>query len=250
MQLKRILTAILCLLWSGCFFLFPVSAEAASLADRYPQTVSGDMMARIAHEKIIQELSDKQETRRQEIQLVRKPRDMRVPSGALICEVHLPSGISYAGQTPVYVEVYVNGQFYRRAILYYRVRIYGNVLVAAHDLRLEQALGTSDGILQERRIEDAGAVYLTDPKQLEGHVPARAIHGGTVLTPAMLTTPAVLQSGSPVTLIMRTGAIEVKTDGFAMQKGRIGAMIRVRNAKSGKMLRGKVIDANTVEIAD
>ena len=94
----------------------------------------------------------------------------------------------------------------------------------------------------------AGAVYLTDLKQLEGHVPARAIHGGTVLTPAMLTTPAVMQSGSPITLIMRTGAIEVKTDGFAMQKGRIGARIRVRNAKSGKMLRGKVIDANTVEI--
>ncbi len=248
MQLKRILTAILCLLWGGCFFLFPASSEAVSLTDRYPQTISGDYMADIAHAKVVQELQDKQETRRQDIQLVRKPRDMRVPAGQLICEVHLPSGISYTGQTPVYVEAYVNGVFYRRAILYYRVRIYGNVVVAAHDLRLEQALGPSDGTIQERCIEDAGAVYLTDLKQLEGHVPARAIHGGTVLTPAMLTTPAVMQSGSPITLIMRTGAIEVKTDGFAMQKGRIGARIRVRNAKSGKMLRGKVIDANTVEI--
>ena len=42
------------------------------------------------------------------------------------------------GLTPVHVLVYVDGKFYRRAILYYRVAVYDTVLVAAHDLRPDQ----------------------------------------------------------------------------------------------------------------
>ena len=42
--------------------------------------------------------------------------------------------------------------------------------------------------------------------------------------------------------------MEVKTDGIAMGRGRIGAIIKVRNAKSGKLLRGRVIDEATVAI--
>ena len=37
-------------------------------------------------------------------------------------------------------------------------------------------------------------------------------------------------------------------NGIAMQKGRVGGRIKVRNANSSRILQGKVVDAATVEI--
>ena len=134
-------------------------------------------------------------------------------------------------------------------MLYYQVRLFAPVLVAAHDLQLERALTAADVRREERCLEDAHAEYLTEVTQLQDAVPLRFIKGGTLITRAMLTTPIVVQSGAPVKLITSVNGVEVKTEGIAMQRGRLGAMIRVRNTRSGKMLRGKVLDANTVEIA-
>lgn len=226
--------------------LSPLRVQAMG---QYTQSISQDYMAGLATQKIEQELTAVQETRRHELKLVRQPRAMQLPAGQLICEVELPHGLAFAGQTPVTIKAYVDGKFYRQVVLYYQVRLFAPVLVAAHDLQLERALTAADVRREERCLEDAHAEYLTEVTQLQDAVPLRFIKGGTLITRAMLTTPIVVQSGAPVKLITSVNGVEVKTEGIAMQRGRLGAMIRVRNTRSGKMLRGKVLDANTVEIA-
>ena len=124
------------------------------------------------------------------------------------------------------------------------------MLVATHDLQLERALTAADVKCEERCLENAQAEYLTDVKELGDSVPIRFIKGGTLITRNMLTTPIVVQSGAPVKLVTQLNGVAVQTEGVAMQRGRRGAIIRVRNARSGKVLRGKVIDATTVEIAN
>ena len=89
---------------------------------------------------------------------------------------------------------------------------------------------------------------MPDFNELQGKVPARVIRTGTLIDSSMLQSPAVIESGAPITLIAQYNGVEVKTDGVAMGRGRIGAIIKVRNAKSGKLLRGRVIDEATVAI--
>lgn len=246
--MKIIGAVILCVLWGGCLlWLSPVCAAAAA---RYPQSISQDYMAGLATEKIEQALAAAQETRRHELRLVRQPQAMRLPAGQLICEVELPHGLNFSGQTPVVIKAYVDDQFYRQAVLYYQVRLYAPVLVATHDLQLERALTAADVKCEERCLENAQAEYLTDVKELGDSVPIRFIKGGTLITRNMLTTPIVVQSGAPVKLVTQLNGVAVQTEGVAMQRGRRGAIIRVRNARSGKVLRGRVIDATTVEIAN
>ena len=66
----------------------------------------------------------------------------------------------------------------------------------------------------------------------------------------MLQQPIVMDVGTPVTIRVNYHGIEVSANGIAMQRGRLGAKIRVRNVASGKVLRGTVVDAATVEIVN
>ncbi|MBQ1915794.1 MAG: flagellar basal body P-ring formation protein FlgA, partial [Selenomonadaceae bacterium] len=68
------------------------------------------------------------------------------------------------------------------------------------------------------------------------------------ITDRMLQSPIVMDVGTTITLMATHNGIQVKAEGVAMERGRIGKIIRVRNAKSRKVLRGRVLDANTVEI--
>ena len=253
MKLNRGILAIFVLfaVWGGFFCLFPASASAyggGTQAERFPQTVTAAQFAAYAQEKLAQELTARGETRRHTLTLARAAAAMHAPAGALICEVKVLGAIRYGGLTPVHVLVYVDGKFYRRAILYYRVAVYDTVLVAAHDLRPDQEIGTGDVRQAEIAVEDAGTVYLRELAEVAGRVPARFLKTGTPLSADVLQAARVLEAGDPVTLVTNYNGIEVKAEGIALQRGRVGERIRVRNARSAKVLLGTVVDAHTVRL--
>ena len=76
----------------------------------------------------------------------------------------------------------------------------------------------------------------------------RYIRKDVTITPNMLAMPLVMRSGNPVELVLDTNGIVIRAEGVALEPGRIGYEIRVRNVRSGKILRGKVIDAHTVQV--
>ena len=252
MKLKKSSLAILCFLWSGFFCLFlPASAEAYGSClqtEKFPQSISTARFAELAEARIRTELKSVGETRRCEIRLMRSAPDMRLPAGAVICEVDLPNQLRYGGVTPVYVSVYVDGVFYRRGICYYQLQVYEPVLVAVHDLMLEKTISAADVRVEEREVEGSRGLYLNKPAEIEGKVPARIIRTGQIVAKNMLQNPIVLEVGTPVTILTNYRGVQVKTEGIAMQRGRVGKRIRVRNVKSSKMLSGIVRDASTVEV--
>jgi flagella basal body P-ring formation protein FlgA len=66
---------------------------------------------------------------------------------------------------------------------------------------------------------------------------------------AVLSCPApVVMPGAQVRLLVISGAVRVSAPGVATQPGRVGDEIRVTNALSKRRLKGRVIDAQTVEV--
>lgn len=247
-ELKKISLAILCFLWSGFFCLFIPAVPTALAASAYPQTISSERFVELAQQKVESQLREMGETRRHELMLIRAPQPMKLPPGPIICEVELPQAVKYSGNVPVHIRVFVNGKFYRRTVCYYEVAVYDKILVAEHDLMLEKPIQPADVRLEERRVESGNGRYLTKMGDLAGRVPARIIRAGSAVESAMLQNPVVFNVGAPLTIIANFNGVEVKTDGLAMQRGRVGGEVRVRNVRSGKVLRGRVIDAKTVEI--
>lgn len=251
--MKKHTSAILCLLWSGFFCLFawafPAGASAyGSAAGSYTQSVSADFLADLARQKIEDELNAYGETRRHDVQLAQAPSAMSLPAGEVICEVELPQGVQYDKRTPVHIRVFVGGRLYRRAICYYEVKVYDKVLAAARDLPIDKPVAPGDVRAEERRIEGRDRRYIKSFEEIQERVPARVIRAGTAVEASMLQNPIAFETGAPVTIKVMYQGIEVRAEGVAMQRGRIGASVRVRNARSGKVLHGTVVDAATVEI--
>ncbi len=249
MKRSVLFAAILCLFWSGFFFLPAACAYGSGTQlERYPQVLPADQFPVLAEAKLEEALREQGETRRHELKFMRGPQMMHCPAGEITCEATLPKQIRYGSTIPVYISVFLDGKFYRRATCYYRVLVYDNVLVANRDLLLEHEITASDVRMEEREIETRADEYLTDLAKVEGLVPARVIREGTPILERMLQNPFVMDAGAAITLLSNYNGIQVKAEGVAMQRGRIGKIIRVRNAKSRKVLRGKVLDAVTVEI--
>ena len=180
---RLLLTAFLCMLC--CFGICPLLALAyggGTQDEKYPQIILGEQFKEIAKQKIELELSNIGETRRHTLELVKTPPAMRCPAGDLVCEVTLPGQLRYNGINPVYVTAFVDDKPFRRVICYYRVHVFGEVLVAAHNLPLDKPLQLADVRLEEREINSRAEVYLTDTAEIMGLVPARVIKEGTPIT--------------------------------------------------------------------
>lgn len=253
--MKRLVVfvAMLCFFWSGFFPLFAetglaIHQASAAQLDRPSVMVTAELFAEAAEKTLRQELEAVGETRRYEIQSVRLPSDMRCPVGDLQVETKLTAPLRYGVTVPVTVMVSVNGSLYRRVVCYYVVHVYDTVAVASHGLPLNKAITASDIRFEERQIPSREEVYIKDSKSILGRVPTRVIREGTLLTEKMFQNPIVIEAGSPVKILANVNGIKIETEGVALQRGRLGARIRVRNATSSKILQGIVVDANTVEV--
>lgn len=257
MKRSRLATcSIFYMLWGGFFCLFilscPPQAEAlygdGMQAEAFPQQISSQKLAGIARQQLELELYKAGEKRRHELTLTRVPGDMRLPAGKLRYEAELPGNLRYGAVNPVHIQLFIDEKLYRRVICYYRVQVFDKVLVAGMDLPLEKVIPQNAVRVEEREVTGGQGRYLSKLEDIAGRVPVRYVHMGQPLEQNMLQNPVVIHSGSPVKLITNYKGVQVSAEGIAMQKGRVGGRIKVRNAHSSRILQGKVIDAATVEI--
>ena len=244
--------AILCL-WSGLFAFLSIGAASAFAkapwqGERFPTVIAAAQLAELAAQKVEERLAELGETRRHELHLQRAARTMRLPAGEATAVVEFPRGLPYGREFPAAIFVYVDGVLQRRATNYYKLTVYDRVLVATADIRAEESPSPANARLEEAGVDTPPEATLTDFGKIGGRVAAHYIRKGTVITPSMLAMPLVLRAGSPVELLVEVNGIAVRTAGVALESGRIGYTIRVRNVSSGKILRGRIMDAQTVKI--
>ncbi|MBR5162871.1 MAG: flagellar basal body P-ring formation protein FlgA, partial [Schwartzia sp.] len=101
---------------------------------------------------------------------------------------------------------------------------------------------------EEQEVGSRAQNFLTEADEIVGKVLSRSLSIGAPLWRTMLKTPVLMKAGAPVTILSRVNGVEVKMDGLALEAGRAGDIIRVKNTASRKVLRGRVIDEVTVEI--
>ena len=89
---------------------------------------------------------------------------------------------------------------------------------------------------------------ITDPKELVGKSLRRMIGPGMPLRTFDLSQPAIIAPNSEVEMVYSSGSIEVSDRGVALEKGAVGDIIRVKNGKSGAVLRARVDSATKVSV--
>ena len=78
----------------------------------------------------------------------------------------------------------------------------------------------------------------------------RPLRPGQVLQKRLLAAPVLVKRGEVVVIEARSGPIQVTASGEALEPGRQGDVVRVRNVNTGKIIRARVVDTGTVQPAD
>ncbi len=130
-----------------------------------------------------------------------------------------------------------------------RARVTAVVAVTAMPLRNNEVL-TDEHITLERRDVTLVSDAVGDPQAAIGQTSRRSLRAGELLRAGALTAPLLVKRGDQVLMMARQDGIEISMGGEAMDAGARGAMVRVRNAASGQVVRMRVTGTGTVEPAD
>ena len=211
------------------------------------QVISGRDIEAATVNKIDMVLNDRGDMRRRDVHFFHQLQNIVIPDGMASIEVEMPGRINYAGMTSVITKFRVDGRLCKTLNYTVRVRIYDVVLVATHDLTYDKAISASD-FRQDEIIVDGRTDYIQDFSLIRNLVPSRMIRAGSPVTINMFRTAMVVVANQPVRLRIRYHGIEASAKGIAMNRGRVGEMIKVRNESSGKIITGRVVDEQTVEV--
>lgn len=213
----------------------------------FAYTISGADIEAIARATVEQALAERGETRRHEIFFMQNAPDLKLPEGIVDVKAHIPTQLSYISLTPVRAVVYVNGRAHRTVSFSASVKVYDNVLVANHDLRIEVPVTAADFRTAEVVI-DGRNEFIKDTAEVEGLVPHRFIRAGQPVTKSYFQQPVAVNTGQRVNIILNYHGIKASAKGIVMTRGRIGSLVKVKNETSEKILTARVIDAHTVEV--
>ncbi len=110
-------------------------------------------------------------------------------------------------------------------------------------------LTAADLVPETRRVSGVVAGYVTNLALLSRSTLRHPMPAGAVLRSSDLLADFMVRQGQQVTLVASIGGIHVRAAGVALQDGRYGALIRVQNPASRKIVEGKVAGSHVVYVS-
>jgi flagella basal body P-ring formation protein FlgA len=127
-----------------------------------------------------------------------------------------------------------------------RATIAADVVVLANDLRAGTPIDASS-LKLERRDVTATPGALTNIDEVAGKTSRRTLRAGQLVDRRWLNESVLVKRNSKVTIIARNAGVEVHVAAEAMQSGKRGEIISVKNSTNGAVIRARVIGPDAVE---
>jgi flagella basal body P-ring formation protein FlgA len=180
--------------------------------------------------------------------LVRTPKDFVVPSadGDISFTTHL-FRTSLSNQATIRINVFVDGKEAGVREIVYRFKYDCRTAITTADIPVGTVL-SADNIRIEKTLSDNPEA--ADWKPPYGLVARRRLPADTVLTAQMLTAikpPVVVERNKAVIVRFENPGLVITAIGKAMQDGRTGEYIKIKNVSSQKIIVAKVNEDGTVE---
>ena len=128
------------------------------------------------------------------------------------------------------------------------VKLFSTIVVSSRPLAHRQIITPEDVRLEVREVGAAPPRPFSRIEDVVGKMVARSIEMNEPVTSAVAESPRVLRYGSPVVLVYETASLRVESPGLAVEGGKVGDRIQVKNSSSGKVLQAVVLDGRTVRV--
>jgi flagella basal body P-ring formation protein FlgA len=128
-----------------------------------------------------------------------------------------------------------------------QVRVFAPALVAARPLVRNQALTADDLRIERVELTAIANGVLTPTEEFAGSRLTRGVAAGEVITHAVLRSPAVVQPGDAVRVVMGGAGFRIAADGKALTMGADGQSVQVALA-GGRMVTGVARPGRVIEV--
>ncbi|HTU88748.1 MAG TPA: flagellar basal body P-ring formation chaperone FlgA [Gemmataceae bacterium] len=151
----------------------------------------------------------------------------------------------------VEVGIYVRGARCNGVLVYLDLKKLQPVPVAIRKIDSGEVFSDDNVRLERVAVENTQRAAVTAANLMGRHA-SRPMSAGHPIEPddiaADKPAAAVIRANELVHLIATVGPLQVKTRGEALQDGRIGQAIQVRNLDTKSVVTGRVVDRSTVEV--
>ena len=146
------------------------------------------------------------------------------------------------------IEVEEKKGFRKNVHVSFKVFATKNIYVLKRDLKRGDVIAAGDIIKKEILMNENKGKYPLDIAEIVGKTVKKDINAGTVIKNDMMEDLYVVKTNEIVSILAQNNRITVKTKGRAIEKGKIGDFIRVKNISSSKEILGKVIGSGVVTV--
>jgi flagella basal body P-ring formation protein FlgA len=191
-------------------------------------------------------VSDRETT----IELERVPADQWVPRkrDEIVLDVSLVDPNKDRGTVVLIVSASSNIVPFFKTSVIFMVRVFKNIAIAKRRIGRHQRLTREDIFLGKREVTKTRGSIFFSVDDLIGKAAGRTILPNTIITENVVETPTTIQKGNVVKLFIEANNFSIVTKGLAQEAGRTGDVIKVKNLNSKKVLYGKIIDPEKVQI--
>lgn len=121
------------------------------------------------------------------------------------------------------------------------INLFTQVVVLNQPMAKDQIINEGHLDLQRQNLAELRNGYYLKKEQVIGKQSKRALAGQTILNSYLILPALMIYKGDKVMIIANKGPMSVKMFGEALNDGREGRQIRVRNSRSERIVRGRVI---------
>lgn len=171
-----------------------------------------------------------------------------LPAGPVVFRILKPTKGVTPGIVNFLLAADVSGKERARIWVRAEVRVFDNVVVSSAPLARHEWIDGENVRVARRDVSSLASRPFKTLDEITGQQTAHAIEVNEILTQKSLERPNLMRRGSPVTLLYETRSLRVESPGLAIEGGKVGDMIQVKNPNSGKLMRGVVIDERTVRV--
>lgn len=120
------------------------------------------------------------------------------------------------------------------------VRVFEHVLTSARPLARGEILSSSDVMMTEIDVTTIRTTYIHSAEEAVGLELKRSVQANAPLVREALAAPLLIKRGDTVMITARSGSIEIRQQGVALQNGEMGKQITVRNTNSDNVVQAIV----------
>lgn len=174
--------------------------------------------------------------------------DIPLPSGNISWKVDVKGNEEYLGETFFVFKLYANGVLFREDPIRVRIEIQKDFVVSAASLSKDAVISSNDVTTKKRWVRSIPLNAITDVDDAIGKALSVSVRPNMEIGRNMLKEVAAVKRGKIVQVVVETGALNITTTGLAEEDGVEGALVRVRNMSSNKIITARVVGESRVRV--